>query len=198
MINTEIQLDKFTLKRAESALRGIPNALPKAVSRGINKTTAHARSVTVKEITKMINQGRKGKARLRQKDVRSRVWYKRATARDWTGIMTLLGRGLSLAVYGAVQTETGAEYTGADSGTVEIPHAFIPQLKSDYQGIFMRVGKSRLPLTEQYGHSLADMWNEAPALASSVMQDANKNLHKNIMTQVQLLVDKFNQKRKVA
>lgn len=198
MLETKIQYSDKDLKAVYDQLKHIPSGFPSAISRAANKTLTHVRSVIVKEAYARINStrgGSRGGKKLTQKAIRSRVKIKRATRKDLSANLTLSGKGISLAYYNVKNKNNGIEYVSANKKYVFLESAFIPVLKSGYLGVFKRKGKSRLPIQEFYGDSIAELWNEAPSFAKDTLADASNNFRKNVDTQVALVIDKFKKKK---
>jgi len=175
----EIRFDDHKLKQIERELKGIPRALPKVMSRALNRTATSARTETSRSLAKRIG--------LRIKDVRSRIVLQRASYSNWRSAIRISGKRLGLISLQARQTARGVTYK-KERKRVLISHAFIATMKSGHIGVFMRKGTGRLPIRELRGPSLAQVFTGAQDEAARIYRQSLSRLSKNINDQVNLIL----------
>jgi len=185
-MEVEIKFDKKKLARVQALLKGIPGALPRVMSRAINKTTLAARTRIVRAIAAEI--------KVKQKTIRQRISLDRATYTRWQAKLHITGRRIPLIYFGARQMAGGdiryqINPTGGPttiSYDKESNPVFIGTLKSGHRGVFRRLGK-RLPITELFGPSIPAVYEKAPGLAARMLKEAYRDLDKNIDYQLELV-----------
>ncbi|HET6442536.1 MAG TPA: phage tail protein [Phycisphaerae bacterium] len=181
--NLEIRVDERKLKGIERMLVGIPRGLPKVITRALNKTGAHARTETVRAITR--------KVAMRQTDVRKDVTLRRASWRYWVATIRIKGRRVPLIRFGARQVKRGTTYKiERGGGRATAPHAFIATMPSGHVGVFKRKAGPRLPIGELKGPSVVSVFEKAPGLAARMMADAGRRLETEMDRQVGVLLAK--------
>lgn len=177
----EIEYDAKSLRRVEKMLQGIPNALPKVVSRAINRTASPAKSE--------ISQGIREKINATAKRVNERINIIKATYNNWIATIHISRRRLPLMAFGAKQTAKGVSYKIKRNGSREfIPHAFIATMKSGHEGVFERDWMERLPITEKFGPSIGEQFRNLPSLIRRVTDSAYERLEHNIDSQIDYLL----------
>lgn len=175
----EMRYDKAKLKQLERELRGIPRALPKVMSRGLNRTAQQARTDLSRSISKRIG--------FRVKDVRQRLTLTKATYSNWRSQVRVSGKRFGLIKFGARQTKAGVTYKRGRE-RVLIRHAFIAVMPTGHRGVFRRKGARRLPIAELRGPSLAQVFTGAQDEANRIYQESLARLEKNIHDQVNLIL----------
>lgn len=182
-----VTIDAAKLKRLQRELADIPKALPKIVSRSINKVATYTRTKIVKEITADVN--------LKRGDVTKRnVRMKKASYRRWSASIGISGRRVPVHHFGARQTRKGVSYKIRKSaGRQTIAGAFIAKMPSGHEGVFRRVGKTAFPIIELYGPSVPQVMSSLGTLAQPQLEaDAGARLEREIDTQVGLLIERRN------
>lgn len=145
-------------------LQAYPNKADRALVRALNRSLGSARTVLVRGIAQ--------ETKLRQSDVRAALKERLATfSRPEASIGASLKR-IPLIKFNARGPEPsrgrgrGVSYR-LGSGRNRHPRAFIATMGSGHRGVFVRSGKTRLPIRELFGPSLGAVFKtfEADARA---------------------------------
>ena len=177
-----IQVDQRQLAEVRQLLLAIPRAMPKVMSRGVNKTASGARTKVVREMAR--HSG------VQQKFVRKAIRMKRASQRHWVATIRVRGWRFPLTAKGARQTKKGVTYRGK-SGRELLPGGFIAAMPGGHTGVFTRRSTSRLPIDEHFTPSMVDVFDEAAELSRHRLDsEIAAKLQSNIYTQVQLILAK--------
>jgi hypothetical protein len=171
------------LQLITARLAHIPRALPKVVSRAINKTSTSARAEAVKLIKKQLP--------LKVSQIRAMIYRSPATYSKWWSRL-YFGNGLiPLMRFSARKVASGVSYKEG-SGRKTIKSAFIATMPTGHVGVFLRDGKKRLPIYEQYKPSLANI--VSGDILNKVTSRAAVMLESQIFTQMGVLLDKVDGK----
>jgi len=178
----EIKVDDVKLRKVERMLRGFPKAVPKVMSRGINRTITSAKTETARKIAAEIS--------LKVSDVKKTIYIKKASYSRWLAQLGISGSRIPLKMFKARQTKKGVSYKiGAKRKFIK--SAFFATMSSGHIGVFKRLGKFRLPIAELFGPSLGIVFEESGTIANDVTGSAYKMLGKNIDDQVQLVLKRM-------
>jgi len=177
----EIRYDDSQLKQLERTLRGIPRALPKVMSRGLNRTATEARTKIVRTLSTQSG--------LKQKDVRSATILQRASYSHWRSAIQISRKRIPVMSFGARQTKKGVTYKKGRS-RVLIRSAFIATMASGHTGVFKRLATARLPIVELKGPSLGQVFVGAQDEANRIYRESLARLEKNIHDQVKLILSR--------
>ena len=202
MADIEVKLDEKRLAEVQRMLAGIPRAMPKVMSRGVNKTVTKARTDLTNRLA--------GKVALKKKFIRENIFMRKASYKRWQATLTLGWWPINLKHFSARQTKKGVTYKIDKTGKRQLlTHAFI--LEQFGGNVFRRVTKGgglvdrikaafgkdapeqlvgRLPIEVRKGPSLKEVYNGDRALPSRTLKEAMANLNKNIDTQIKLILDK--------
>jgi hypothetical protein len=176
----EIRYDNDKIKKLERELRNFgKNALPKVMSRALNRTATGARTATSRMLSKEIG--------LKVGDVRKKLVLIRASYRRWRSAITISRKRIPLIRFGARQTKKGVTYK-KQRKRILIRHAFITTMASGHTGVFKRKFSRRLPISELRGPSLGQVYTGAADQASRIHRESMVRLEKNIHDQVQLIL----------
>lgn len=202
----EIKVDKAKLRNIERMLAGVPKAMPRVISRGINRTISPAKTQISRGIRQEIN--------IKSGDLNKKIKVDKATFAKWEGRIILSTKRIPLEDFGAKQTAKGVSYKIKKSGGRQvIESGFIATMTnvsgekiSTHRGVFTtkafthRVKKknktgtgyytSELPIQEKFGPSIGVAFERAGWLVKKVQDDATKNLEKNIDSQVRFLLSR--------
>ncbi len=173
-----IKIDEAKLKNIQQMLRDIPRAMPKVISRAINRTVAPIRTSMARQLVRPVNAevaavkivqkkaGRKAPAlRFKVSTVKSNIRFQRATYRKW---MALLWIKRFKGQEASASTET----------------AFIAEIpKSGHISIFKRLGAARLPIADQLRRLMVKFFT---GISPQVKREAEARLERNITDQVKL------------
>jgi hypothetical protein len=184
----EIKLDDKKLRQLEIMLRGIPNALPKVISRGINRTASPAKGEISKGIREEINAT--------AQRVNERLILTKATYQNWFANIHISRRRIPLMAFGAKQTAKGVSYQiKKDGGRQMIPHTFIAGVTTGHEdtvhtGVFIRRTKKRFPIRELWGPSIGQVFENSGSLIERITAKAYERLEHNINSQIDFLLSR--------
>ena len=182
-ISVDVKFDKAALKRVENMLRGFPKAVPKVMSRGINKTGAAAKTEIARRIA--------AEVKIKLSTIKAGIDLDRASYSRWQAELGIFGRRIPLINFAARQTKSGVSYSIEKSaGRKKIESAFIQTMASGHTGVFKRVGESRHPIRELMGPSVGAAFENAGSIAKDVRQSTTKKLKHNIDVQVKMILDR--------
>lgn len=186
----EIRYDDRKLKDLQRTLAGIPNAMPRVMSRGLNRTATEART----QLSRFLS----GKVGLRVKDVRSRLGLQRATHNNWRSAVRFLAATMPIIRFPTEQTSTGVTYKLRRGKSATILHAFIARMPAGHKGVFLRAryakgryvsmqGKKKEAIYEQK-IVLSEIFTGSESELDRIYRDSHERLAKNIHDQVQLIL----------
>ena len=175
----EIKFDDEKLKQVQRVLRDFPKALPKVMSRGLNRTAISARTQISRSLAKRIG--------LKIKDVRGMLALQRASYSNWRSAVRISGKRFGLIKFGARQTKKGVTYKKGRK-RILIRHAFVATMKTGHRGVFMRKGPGRLPIKELRGPSLSQVYKGSREEVNRIQIESAARLQKNIHDQVNLIL----------
>jgi hypothetical protein len=151
-----ITVDAKQLARAELLLRTIPNGVDKAVVAALNRAVEGARTDAVKKVRERYY--------IKAKDVRDTIDIKKATMDNQVAIIRASGSPIALSKFHVTPSRPPAKRRAnpiivrvVRGGGGPIKGAFVAKMQSGHIGVFRRVGKTRLPITELYGPSVPQM-----------------------------------------
>lgn len=159
---TEISVQK-ELKRIGNNIS--KTLIDKVITASLNKTATSTRA----EVSRLIRKESKIKA----KDIKARVYarkYRRKgdPRKQMKSSIIIYTGAIPLIKFAArakkVRTDRGQRIgvTAAINGRRSlIRGAFLARSKSGYQGVFKRVGRSRLPIKEEYSNELDEIINSS-------------------------------------
>lgn len=177
----ELRVDAGDLARAQALLAGVHKGIEKAVTRALNKTATAARTKVIRRIA--------AETSLLQKVVRRAVTLRRASWKVWQAIIGIRGRPLPLIWFRARQTRIGVTFQLRKSeGRKTAEHAFLATMPSGWRGVYRRTGRRRLPIKQLFGPSIREVFANAPGLAEQTVRETGAQLHKELNTQVALLL----------
>jgi len=187
----EIRFDEHKLRQVEQQLAAIPKALPRVMSRGLNRTATEARTLTSRRLSQSTG--------LRVKDVRDRIAIERASYTNWRSAIRFRAGGLPIVRFSHEQTGEGITWRPSRGKTRTIPHAFIARMPaSGHTGVFLRAryakgryiamkGRKKEAIYEQKVR-LQDVFAESQAEMDQIYAESMQRLQKNIHDQVQLIL----------
>ena len=177
----EIKFSEKKLQAIRQMLSGVKGAIPKVMSRAVNRTAESARTQIVRRLAGLVN--------LKQKIIRDSITLSKASRRNWVATVGINTKRIPLINFGARQNKKGLSYVIAkQSGRRQIRSAFIATMSSGHRGAFKRKGPDRLPIMELRGPSLSEFFKHAPTLARTIVGKAYRDLERNIDTQVALIL----------
>lgn len=180
-----VTVNKKQIAEAKRLLADTPRAMPKIITRSVNKVAVKARTKIIRRVASEIA--------VKQKDLRQRnVKLKKANYSTQTATIKITGKRIPLIRFGAKQTKKGVTYKIKKSGgRKKITGAFVEAMSSGHRGAFRRKGKSRLPIVELFGPSIpAAMENVADMAKRTMEREIGKNLHNEINRQVGLVLER--------
>jgi uncharacterized alkaline shock family protein YloU len=183
-----VEYDRRKLARLERTLSGVRNGVPRVMSRAINNVASRARSEIVERIQQQTG--------IKSSAVKKAVGLLKASKRFWSARIRITGRGMPLIWFSARQTRKGVTYKISDADGRELqPSAFIARMPNGHRGVFMRLFSRRLPIVEQYGPSIPQLFEDVQGLARDVLRTAGRDLEREVSTQVRVLLEQEQRKR---
>jgi uncharacterized FlaG/YvyC family protein len=184
----EIQFDEKRLDEIRKLLRDIPNAMPKVISRGINRTTTSTRAEIARQIA--------AEVKITQSAVKKGIKVTKATQTRWQADLDLFTKRIPLIKFGAKQIKKGVSYRISKSGgrkkITDPARPFKQTLPSGHVGIFRRhtPETKRLPIVELKGPSIGGVFEGAAGIAAEVQESAGQKLTKNVDQQIAFILSR--------
>jgi hypothetical protein len=178
----EVKLDKQQLRSVKRLLSAYPKGEAKALQRAVNKVGVSARTHMVKEIRQEVN--------LKAGELKRRnVTLKKANRRTLTAHLTVQGARVPLSSFGARATRKGITVTvNKRKGRQRIDSAF---LRRDRKGVWKRLEKQRLPITELHGPSVPVVVDSIPEISGKRYDSELLNaLLREVDVQIGLILEK--------
>lgn len=196
----EIKFDDKKLKILERELRSFGrNALPKVMSRALNRTAMSARTASARFLSRETG--------VKIKDVRKRIIVERANYKIWRSAIRVSGKRLSLGYLQPRMRKSGLSVKHGGK-RVRVTKAFEAK-----RGFFIRqprggtgrehtigVGRAleidqsprvgRLPIARIRGPVLAKVYTRTPEEVSRIQAESMNKLEKNVNDQVRLILSK--------
>ncbi len=198
-----VSLDQSKLAALQRRLRGIKNGVAKTLAGAANDTAKHTRT--------SISRSIRDRIKIKKRDIDKHIKIRTANSNDTrpTATVTLSkSRRIGLQYFGAKQIGTRAAYRRAKNSTNAnflggggvtysigrkfAPGAFMgpkPGVKADslYGGVFIRVGKGRLPIKKLKGPSPWGVFVKA-GLKTETLIEGKAEFDKNIERRVKYLL----------
>jgi len=191
----EIRFDEEKIKQVQRELRNFPKALPKVMSRGLNRTAMSARTQVSRFLSKRTG--------VKVKDVRNRLFLQKASYTNWRSGVGVSRKRLSLSLLGPKRTTRGLSVKHRGK-RVTIRRAF-PALKGWFirqeegrrsgstigvEAAMSMEGKlvGRLPISRIKGPILSWLYEGAKDDVNRIQAESAKRLAKNIHDQVNLIL----------
>lgn len=177
----DVVIDQGQMARLTRTLRNVPGGLRRVVPAAINTTATQARTASARAI--------RSASGIKVGDVRKRIRIVRATRAKWAARLDLSAKRLPLIQFVARQTQKGVTYRMGGTSRSRLPHGFIAVMASGHRGVFQRAmegGKRvpRLPIKEQWGVSVAGVYEKAPQVAQKVTGETFRLLRRNLESKV--------------
>ena len=184
-MDVQVKFDERKLNEVRAMLRSVPNALPKVISQGINKTATSAKTEIKRKIT--------GEVNVKTGSVARRITKEKATVNKWLARLGISLKRISVISFkGTKQTKKGVTYRIDKGGARKlVPAAFITTARrTGSTGVFKRMSDSRYPLAWLRGPSLGQVFENASGVASGVVESSSRMLEKNIDDQIRRRLSK--------
>ncbi len=168
-----IQINERDIARVEKTLAGMPKVAGRVLSRSLNKTLAGIKTDASAEIRKELN--------VKKETVDSTFSLQKATVSRLSASIESTGRPLPLSKFlGTKQTKKGVSVRIKKGRSRKvIKGTFMATMSSGHVGVFWRVGKERLPISQRFSSRVPDVFSNE-AVINAVMKKAGERLHKNI------------------
>ena len=188
----EIRFDENKIRQVERMLAEIPEAMPRVMSRGLNRTATEARTLTSRRLSQSTG--------LRVKDVRDRIAVERASSKNWRSAIRFRAGGLPIVRFPHEQTSEGITWRPSRNKTILIRHAFLATMRaSGHTGVFLRAryakgrfipmkGRPKREAIYEQKVRLQDVFASSQAEMDQVYIESLARLEKNIHDQVQLIL----------
>lgn len=123
-----------------------------ATKDALNRTAIQARTKSIKELKKDYA--------IKSKHGKNAIDFQKASDFNLTTILTAKGKPLPISRFSISQKKSGTLVQINKGKRKTIKHSFVATMKSGHQGVYKRVGKSRLPIKELFTLSLAEMFGK--------------------------------------
>lgn len=163
--------------------RKFPRAMPRILSRAINKVAGAARTFIVRVVA--------GQISIKQKDLKQQnVKLRKASFRRLVAVILIMGGRIPLKRFAARQTKKGATYRiQKTGGRKTVAGAFIVETMGGH--VFRRKGKTRMPIAKLFGPSVPQVVEDVAELAENTLnRRIGNNLEKEITTQTTLVLQR--------
>jgi len=188
-----VKFSERNLRNLQRQFKGYESAMPKVMSRAINKTAKAARTKAAREISGII--------KVKVGRVRKAIGIKKATYFTWQADVGVdhKSQRIPLIDFAARQTKKGVSYKIDSTGQRKtIPSAFITTVRTlwnkdakGHKGVFVRRGTASHPIDQYFGPSIGRVFAGSSAIIARVTGEASTNLKKNIEVQTDLLLKKL-------
>jgi len=211
----QVYVDKASMDRCISRLKGDVASITKAVVRTVNKTAVFGKTQIVHTLQGALNL--KTSLLRGGKDIKGYIYVKNATQKRWQAEVHIRGTRIPLLAFGARQTAKGVTYQVKRGGARQLlRHGFINVgTSSGKELVLLRVGEPRPPLRvlhggtpsgamvrprypiwKQYGPSLTQIMQKLPEYARGVVERTMaERMAMELDRQVQVILDRKDQKK---
>lgn len=187
-----VTVDKQDIARVRRMTAGVTNALPRIMTRAINKTAAGARA----QLTRAIRAARPG---LKSGAIRKAIGVRKAGRGRESAMLSVSGKRIPLIEMSpspatpeqdlARGLRRGVSYRQAKGGRKRLPHAFIARMSAGGRlGVYERKGKARFPVRYLRGPSVGLILAEDPQMLRKVELTAAERLGVEIKRQTELVL----------
>ncbi len=183
-----ITIDEKGIAEAQKLLAHIPNAVPRAAARAINRAAAAAKTEAWKQVKKEYT--------VKQAYVR-RAWDKvsKATPGNLQAKLTSKGAVMPLSYFTHKpksvpkrRPKNPVYVQVRQDGGGRIAHAFLATMKSGHTGIFTRETKASLPINQKFGPSVPQMLG-SETVSGFIEERAQQMLNKRFEHEVQAILN---------
>lgn len=204
MTSLSISINQADLLKVEAMLSGIKNAVPRVISRSVNKTLIGVRTDSVREIGKVITP--------KAKVIRKTFKVHRATVSNLSAKVRSKGKPLGLIHFRARQLKRGVSLqVKKKKARSVIPHAFIRTITS-HPNVWKRYyvneklfpvkpvkpgrkygampKKYRLPIYRMAGPRVPDIMSNKPVM-NAIQQKADKRLDKAFSHELEFMLSRL-------
>ncbi len=184
----EVTVDKKAIKKAEKALRNIPNGSKRAVANATNRAIAKGRTTISKEITNEFT--------IKAKDVKAILSLQKATVSRLGGLVKSVAPVTTLIRFKTTPKTVTKKRPAALKVTVKkggyktLAGAFIAQTKSGHIGVFERSKESRLPIKQMMGPSIPYM-AKGVNVSNTVQKDMTHMFYTRLDHEVTRLLKRY-------
>ena len=175
----DVTFSKRDMDKLERTLQAVPKAMPRVMSRALNKTATTVRANTSRGLSKASG--------MKVSVVKKAVAFTKATYKKWVARLDVFGDKIPLIHFKARRQGTGVAY---NIGQKFVHGGFIQTMPTGHKGVFKRKSEKRYPFRELHGPALGQLLKGSPGLLKKATAGAGALLEKNIDTQVDLILKK--------
>lgn len=153
-----------------------PQIVAKATTAALNKVGAQAFTEASKQIREDYAVSASG--------LKKSFEFRKAKGTAWLVELRAKGKGTPLIYFQARQTKPGVTaIVKRSSGRKLYPHRFIATMRTGHKGVYMRKGKARLPIKEEYRIGIATAFGSKKVMNATrrVIAEKWKPVFKNAM-----------------
>lgn len=183
-MDVTVKFDDARLRAIRRMLSSVPGAMPRVMTRGINRTANSARAETTRQLGAKVN--------VRRSSIRKKIDLVKATYSRWLARLGISRKRISLISFkGTRPVKKGVAYRIETGGARQVvPSAFEQTTAAGVRGVFKRKTESRYPLVFLRGPSLGQIFEKGSMILERVKIFSAEKLEKNIDDQVKLLLSK--------
>jgi hypothetical protein len=172
-----IEVKAEQLEKAQTLLKHIPDAVPKVLSRAINRAAETARTEAARKVREKYYIG--------YGDVLKTINIRKASESSPQAIVTSRGHAVPLMAFRVTPNQPQkrkapivVRVKRGGGGPVR-GGAFVGRMPSGHLGVFLRAGKRRLPINELFGPPIPEMLGSKD-VAEWVEQKAQERLDERL------------------
>jgi hypothetical protein len=169
---------KTDFRQVEKMFAGIKANLPRVMRDAINDTASHVRTLAVRGI--------RDKWLVQAGELRSRIKITKATVNHLQAVVKADGEPIPLTAFNPRQIRKGVSVAIVKGRRTLIKSGFIATMRSGHRGVFVRVGRQRLPIIEKKAISIPSQWNQKIAEHA---RDADLYLQRRLQSRLQRLIN---------
>lgn len=178
-----ITVSQETIDKISTLLSDVPKGTERALYNAANRAIAKARTEAFKGVTKEYKITKKVISEYTRDSIRN------ATSSDLCATLIFAGQQIPLYKYSLTKPKypgKGKVFAGQKTA-VALEHAFRNQISAKKEGIFERVGKSRLPIEQVMGSSMRSMVSNSVVM-DQVYKEAQETFDTRLEHEVERLL----------
>jgi len=180
MIKLELKISDPQMRVINAALEEVPRGVTRAVGAAVRRTTTTVRTRIVRAVAKDLGIAGNKLYKKGATTTPIRQRFIRADNQVSASTIVITGKRIPLREFHPTQRRAGVSYRIGQRGRTVAPHTFIARMRSGYEGVFKRVGRSRLPIFQPMGPSVPHVAENRPEIVALIDHEAAELLQKNL------------------
>jgi len=128
----------------------------KAEISALNQVVREAKKVAADELNAVYN--------IQKRDINRAIKVETAKAGNLRANLSVTGKKLPLIDFSARKNKQGVSIEIKRGGRKVLTHAFMPTMPTGHKGVFLRKGKTRLPIQEKFTQSIPQFFGSGNIL----------------------------------